>query len=555
MIGFAQPLLLIWALAALMVAVLAGVRWTRRRRRAAAALGEPALVARVAPALGVPSRRPLLWALAAVLVGVAAAGPILGTDRTSGRTTLPDVVLVVDASNSMRVEDLTPSRLEVERRLARQLLPRLAGTRVGVVVFAGQGYVVSPLTRDMGALDAYLEAMTPEMIPQGGSSLSSALRQGAGLLASTPRDGPPGTLLLMTDGDALEEAGEVMSVAELLGRARVPVHTVGIATRQGGLVPDIDLETGRRIGYKQTPDGNPARSALGDSLLRALARRTGGRTWSPAPDLADRLVKALPVPTARPVAWNEQRPGNRYAWLVAATLLVLALDSLAGARAGRRRAALLALATMLTGCAPTPQADYRAGRYAAATEGFARRIQGGDTSATTAYNLGTARLRLSDHAGARAGLESAASRARGAEARFRAEFNAGLTDLEPAFTTRGQDSATMARLRRAVSRYRAALRVRPEDADAKWNLELAERLLARRPEQGGGGGGGAQDQPQPRPGAQQRPPTQSSAGPGNPELSREQADAILAAADREERAVQRRRMREAPPAERAARDW
>lgn len=213
---------------------------------------------------------------------------------------------------------------------------------------------------------------------------------------------------------------------------------------------------------------------------------------------------------------------------------------------------LLVAALLLAGCAPTPQADYRAGRYEAAAQGFRRAVARGDTSALAAYNLGTARLRLGEHPGARAGLESAAARARAPELRFAAEFNAGLADLEPALAS--GDSVPVEALRRAIARYRAALRLRPTDRDAKWNLELAERALTRPPEAPPRSGGGERDR-QPSGGAGARSPEESSAGPGDPGLTREQADRILSAADQEERAVQRRRVQSAPSSARVARDW
>ncbi len=319
------------------VALVALLLWVRRRREAAAALGDPALVGRLAPGLARFSRRRVgMLVGAALALGVAAAGP------TWGREPAPtprgaDVVLVLDASNSMHVEDVRPNRLERQRALARQLVRRLAGSRVAIVVFAGAGYVVAPLTRDHDALDAYLEALSPEMVPQGGSSLSNALRQGASLLFTEEGQRPRGSLVLMTDGDALEEVRDVELAASLLGRAGIPVHAVGVGTSRGGPVPDLDPQTGRRTGFKRDVDGSVARSALGEPLLERIAEATGG-SYRPAA-AADARALAAAARTERPGGpdWSQERPGNRYEWFLSLALLLLAADSVLESGIARRR--------------------------------------------------------------------------------------------------------------------------------------------------------------------------------------------------------------------------
>jgi Ca-activated chloride channel family protein len=503
-------------------------------------------------------------------------------------------VLVLDASNSMLVEDVRPNRLELERALARDFLRRVEGSRVAIVVFAGSGYVVAPLTRDYDALDAYLEALAPEMVPQGGSSLSNAVRQGAALLLGAPGERARGALVVMTDGDALEEARDIELAASLLARAGVPLHIVGIGTRAGGPVPDVDPRTGRRVGYKRDLDGSIARSALGEPLLQRLAEVTRGsyrhiRAVSPA-----ELAGA--VNTVRPGGpdWTQVRPGNRYEWFLGAALALLALDSVLEAGILRRRkeegppppdplprkqrgrggdshgsprlGMLLPVGLfLLGGCRETPHARYRRGEVKPAAEAYARAVQGGDTSAVARYNLGTALLRLRSFDEARPMLEGAAG-VPGAPRplRQRAHYNTGNTELEPALADTSKSEERTARLRRAVAQYKRALLINPADGDAKWNLELALRLLAESPQSGGGGGGGGQDQagggedddeqaPQPAPGPPQT--TRSSAGTGDPDLSPSAAERILSAAERDERELQRRKLRQTPPGERAERDW
>jgi hypothetical protein len=160
-------------------------------------------------------------------------------------------------------------------------------------------------------------------------------------------------------------------------------------------------------------------------------------------------------------------------------------------------------------------------------------------------------------------LEAAAERASGPELRQRASYNAGNADLEPVAAGGGEDPDRAERLRRAIARYQRALLLAPGDFDAKWNLELAQRLLEEEPPSGGGGGGEEQDQgggggeeeePQPDPaGPPQR--ARSTADEGNPQLSEAEAEAILSEAEEEERDLQRKKLREAKGTVRAARDW
>ncbi|MBD0320369.1 MAG: VWA domain-containing protein, partial [Gemmatimonadetes bacterium] len=264
-------------------------------------------------------------------------GPTWGREPVPA-TRAADGVLMLDASNSMVVEDVPPNPLERERALPRDLVRRMRGARVAIVVFAGSGYVVAPLTRDYDALDAYLEALAPEMVPQGGTSISNAMRQGAALLFGGPGERPRGALVLMSDGDALEEQRDIELSASLLARAGIALHTVGIGTPAGGPVPDIDPATGRRIDYKRDLDGSIARSALGEPLLQSLAEVTRGSYRRATPASAAELAAA--VNTVRPGGpdWTQVRPGNRYEWFLGAALALLALDSLLESGMLRRRA-------------------------------------------------------------------------------------------------------------------------------------------------------------------------------------------------------------------------
>lgn len=313
--------------------------WWRRRRDVAQALGDPGLVRRLAGTdlRRFPGGRAALLVPAGALLGVAAAGPRWG-EAGRGVPGRGDVVLVLDASNSMLVQDVAPSRLERERALSRTLVDRLAGSRVGLIAFGGSGHALSPLTSDGSAIHLYLDALSPEIVNQGGTSLDSALRQALALLGG-PGEGPTGgSIVLVSDGEALEPPELVGASIDHARRRGVPVHTVGIGTAAGGPVPHVDPETGEREGFKHEPDGSPAVSRLDEATLRRIARETGGTyRWMPgARGVAD-LARAAAQGGRAARGQGTSLPDNRYEWPLGLALALIAVDALA--ERGRRRRA------------------------------------------------------------------------------------------------------------------------------------------------------------------------------------------------------------------------
>ena len=321
--------------------LLAGVLlWWRRRREVASALGDAALVRRMAGTdlRAFPWRRAALLLPAAALLGVAAAGPRWGVAADPGAAR-GDVVLVLDASNSMLAEDVRPNRLAREREAARALVARLAGSRVGLVAFGGSGHVLSPLTGDASALHLYLDALSPEIVNQSGTSLYSALRQALALLGPAGADGgAPGSIILVTDGEALDPPRLVDLSLQDAAENGVPIHTVGVGTAAGAPVPDHDEITGQRIGFKREPDGRQAVSRLDAATLQRIARATGGTyTLAGADPRGLAEVAAAAARGGRAARGRgESLPDNRYEWFLGFALALIAADALVE-RGGRRR--------------------------------------------------------------------------------------------------------------------------------------------------------------------------------------------------------------------------
>jgi len=603
---FARPALLWLAVALPAIIVLALVGYYRRRRRAARLLGEIGLIARLGGAgLDVfPTRRLLLLTPAALLIGLAAAGPQWGTRvvETHGRSI--DLVLVLDVSKSMLARDLEPSRLERQRLFVSRLIRELAGDRIGLVAFAGRAYTLSPLTTDHSALQLYVDALDPEIVSQGGSSLAAAIEQGIDLVRGQSATSRQKVLILASDGEALEVRDAVRSAAQRAANYGITIHTVGIGTDAGAPIPETD-PTGYTLGYKRDPEtGEVVISRLDEELLREVARSTGGvyirSDRAGATDALLDRVRGLERSAA--AGGTRQVPNEQFAWFIAAALALIAADTIRARRGAGKPAApgtaarttssttsparahtgtnsqsarIVALLAILTAVSAFGIGDlergnrlYRQGRYAEAVEAYRAALRDGNESPTLHYNLGTALLRLGK-------LDEAEQHLRAAlasidpEQRERTLYNLGNRYLEEGLGA-GDPEQRRRLLDAAVDAYRDALRLDPGDLDAKWNLELALREQQQQPPPQQGGQQqqqqdqqGQNDDPQGDQDQQQNGPPPASSNQdfrpderGDPgEMTREEAERLLGAIEQAERELQRSKLKKGRRDTPVARDW
>jgi Ca-activated chloride channel homolog len=591
--SFARPDLLVLALLLPAVVAACVAAYARRRRRVAESIGDAALLRRIGAGelWRFPLRRLLLVGLAAASLGVAAAGPRWGSRIELAETQSLNMVLALDVSRSMLAEDVAPNRLEAMRIFARRLTRELQGDRIGLVAFSGRAYVLTPMTIDGSALDLYLDALDPEIVSQGGSALSAAIAQATDLVRAREQVGGDRVVVLVSDGEALEEVTAVRAAADRARRAGVTIHTVGVGTTTGSTVPQRDPLNDGFGGVTRDEHGEVVISRLDEAMLTDIARRSGGRYFRmDGLGGAGRVIAELGGMQREATQQQRVTQPDRFALFVALALLLLALDA-ALALPGRarwpmallrprsgwltrplaRRAATLALLLVVTGFGvgdvERGNRHYRAGRYAEAVEAYESALRAGRATPELHYNLGTALLRLGRESEADAHFARALQSVE-PDLRQRTYYNLGTRHLEA-----GRAAADGTRqLDAAVEAYRDALRLDPSDLDAKWNLELALRERERQeqqqppqqnepdpeaepeddddgedPGQGDGAGGGAAGQ-----GGAGRD-DRTGLAPG--ELTQEEADRILNAADQDELQVARERLRKGQRRTPVLRDW
>ncbi len=531
---FDAPLLLFFApLVALAIGFAA---WLSRGRRIR-------LARRWSPALGKLARArggwaPVVLGAVALLAMVGLAGPRMGRKEIRTETRALSLVFAVDISRSMLAEDVAPNRLQRAVREARRLIQDLEGDRLGLIAFAGQSYILAPLTVDGGAIRMYLDALDPDLASSGGSNIRAVLAQGAQLLGATT-EAADRVLVLMTDGEAHDTVSQVVSQAEALKDAGIRLVVVAEGRPEPTRIPIRD-STGTITQDKQDADGSVIRTQRRDDVLQAIVEAAEG-TLVPneVPDQAGAVRDVVAAMKRSPSSETRTADLVPRAWIpvLAGALLLLAYTL---ARPGPALVGLAGILLAGTARAQRPTEGERAlaaGDPAKAAAEFLADAKRGTAADTAYYNAGTAALEAGRLDVARGALVEAA-KSLDPELRYRALYNLGLVSLLAA----GQDtSRTDEFLDDAKDRLRQALLLQPSSERAKWNLELTERRKEPPPPSGGGGGGGGAP-PSAGGGGQSKPNQSESRGQG---LSQSQAEQILNSMERRERetrAEQQRRL-------------
>lgn len=299
-------------------------KWMHRRRtQALRILGQPITIRRMLPA-GLAGRRRWIQGLrvAGLLsLVIALAGPLIGSKLVEFKQKGLDVFIAVDCSLSMQAEDFKPNRIAHAKLVLGQLIDRLAGSRIGIIAFAGQAYIECPLTIDENAARDVLDTIDVGSVPIPGTVIGDAIRTAIkGLKAG---EGQNRVLVLLTDGE--DHHSDPSGAAKEAAKIGLKIFPIGIGSAEGEPIPIKD-DQGNRTGYKRDKKGEVVLSRLDEATLVELANLSGGQylrasqTGDEADELARRL-DALQQGDQKSKMFN--RFENRYQYPLALGLVLL----------------------------------------------------------------------------------------------------------------------------------------------------------------------------------------------------------------------------------------
>ncbi len=207
----------------------------------------------------------IVVSLSVALVLVALAGPSWEKAPQPVDRKQDNVVLILDLSLSMYVQDVSPSRLERAKHKLTDILRNRQEGHTGMVAYAGDAHVVTPLTSDTDTIKHLLTSLNPSMMPVAGSNVRRAIEVALQLLATGSTEG--GRLLLLTDG--------INRLADLadLDLEGTTMHVVGVGTSLGGPIP---LEIEGEVRHLKDEAGNVVRPILESGRLELFANSHGG---------------------------------------------------------------------------------------------------------------------------------------------------------------------------------------------------------------------------------------------------------------------------------------
>lgn len=198
----------------------------------------------------------------------ALIGPKWGFQWHEVRREGIDIIVVIDTSRSMLTQDVKPNRLERSKFAVEELLDLLQGDRIGLIAFAGGSFLQCPLTLDYGAFAISMAAVDITIIPQGGTSLSGAIR--TAIDAFENKEKKHKAIILITDGES--HVGDPIKAAEEAAEQGIKIFCVGVGSKSGDLIPIA----GRKGTWLKDRKGQVVKSKLDETTLQRIALTTNG---------------------------------------------------------------------------------------------------------------------------------------------------------------------------------------------------------------------------------------------------------------------------------------
>jgi len=243
--------------------------WKKKAKRR---FGDESVIEGLMPLVsdGKPLFKFILIIIAYIFLVIGIADPQVGSKLEKVKREGIDLMLVLDVSNSMLAEDIKPNRLERSKMAISNLIDKLEGDRLGIIIFAGNAYKQLPLTTDYSAAKLFLSAVDTKIVPTQGTAIGEAIEMA---IKSFDDQEHNKAIVIITDGENHED--DAVGAATQASEQGIKIFTIGMGLPEGAPIP-LYNNYGTQTGFKKDRQGQTVITKLNEDMLRQIAAAGDG---------------------------------------------------------------------------------------------------------------------------------------------------------------------------------------------------------------------------------------------------------------------------------------
>ncbi|MBN2614428.1 MAG: VWA domain-containing protein [Bacteroidales bacterium] len=180
-----------------------------------------------------------------------------------------DLYIAIDVSNSMLAQDIKPDRLDRAKMAVSNLIDKLNGDRIGLIVFAGQAFKLLPLTTDYSAAKLFLSSVDTKIVPTQGTAIGSAINLAT---QSFDNDKHNKAIIVITDGE--NHMGDAVGAAKAAAENHIRVFTIGMGLPEGAPIPMNN--DSQNPDFLRDQNGKIVITKLNETMLQQIAAAGNG---------------------------------------------------------------------------------------------------------------------------------------------------------------------------------------------------------------------------------------------------------------------------------------
>lgn len=503
MFRFEDPIYL-WLLVLIPVFALFRFFTYRNQKKRLRKFGDPNLLKSLMP--DVSRFRPSVkfWILQAALalLIIMLARPQMGTKISHEKRTGIETIIALDISNSMRAEDIVPSRLDRSKMMIENLVDHFTNDKIGLIVFAGDAFVQLPITSDYVSAKMFLSSIDPSMMATQGTDIAAAIDMS--MNSFTQEEGIGKAIIVITDGENHESGA--LEAAEAAKNKGMRVFVLGVGSTQGAPIPIPG--TG---DYMKDNTGNTVMSALNEDMCRQVAQAGGGayihvENNSAAQQQLDNELDKLSKKETSTTVFSDYDEQFQAFGILALLLLILEIcifdrrnpllknislfkrkgeSAMKGEGMPLARMIVLVCISITSVFSPLTSAyaqtdrqyirqgnkQFEAGDYANAEVSYRKAVEKNPKNPQAAYNLGNALMAQKKDSAAIEQFQSAAMIETNPLRKYQSFHNIGVI------------CQTHKMYGEAIEAYKSALRLNPNDDETRYNLVLCKHQKQKQDKQ------------------------------------------------------------------------